>query len=130
MGQSSSGINYISGQVIDAAMKGHSKLGPGLLESAYAACLAYELRKRGLHVATQVPLPIIHDEVQIEAGYRIDMLVEHSVVVELKAIQKLAPIHGAQVLSYLRLSDRRVGLLINFHVVHLRHGIKREANMA
>ncbi|MEO7457937.1 MAG: GxxExxY protein [Gemmatimonadaceae bacterium] len=121
-------LDAVSGQVVDAAMRVHSALGPGLLESAYAACLAYELRDRGLTVRTQVPLPVVYRDVHVEAGYRIDLLVEEEVVAELKAITKLAPIHEAQLLSYLRLADKRVGLLINFHVSHLKDGIKRMVN--
>jgi GxxExxY protein len=120
--------NEVSGQVVDAAMKVHSALGPGLLESAYEACLAHELRKRGLQVQSQVVLPVIYDGVAIELGYRIDLLVEDVVIVELKVVEQLAPIHQAQLLSYLKLSKRQVGLLINFHVNHLRDGIKRMVN--
>jgi GxxExxY protein len=123
-------VNDISGQIVDAAMKVHSRLGPGLLESAYEACLAHELRKRRLRVRSQVPLAISYDEIQIEPGYRIDLLVEETVIVELKAVDKWLPIYEAQLLSYLKLSNYRVGLLINFHVQHLKHGIKRLANGA
>jgi len=118
----------ISGGVIAASMKVHSALGPGLLESAYEACLAHELRKRGHQVLLQIALPIEYDGVQIEAGYRIDMLVDDTVVVELKAVAKVIPIHEAQLMSYLKLSRRKVGLLINFHVLHLRDGITRMVN--
>ncbi len=121
-------LNDISGQVVDAAVKVHSALGPALLESAYEACLAHELRKRGLRVAVQVSLPINYDGLKLDAGYRIDLLVEEVVVVELKSVDALAPIHSAQLLSYLKLSDRRLGLLINFNVVHLKDGIKRLVN--
>ena len=121
-------INEISGQIIDAAMKVHSALGPGLLESAYEACLIHELRKRGLHVESQAPLPVTYDGLTLDVGYRIDLLVEQAVIVELKAIERIAPIHEAQLLSYLRLSKRQLGLLINFNVPHLREGIKRMVN--
>jgi GxxExxY protein len=121
-------INAISGEIIDAAMKVHSVLGPGLLESTYLACLAHELRSRSLVVAMQVPLPILYDGVCIRLGYRIDLLVENAVVVELKVATKLHPIHAAQLLSYLRLSNKKLGLLINFHVLHLKNGIKRLVN--
>ncbi len=121
-------INEISGAVVDAAMKVHSALGPGLLESAYEACLAHELRKRGLKVAVQAGLPVFYDGEAIDVGYRIDLLVSDSVIVELKAIDQLAPIHQAQLLTYLKLSGKKVGLLINFNVLHLRDGIKRMAN--
>ncbi len=117
--------NEISGEVIDAAMKIHSALGPGLLESGYAACLKHELIKRGLKVACEVPLPVIYDGVRLDAGYRLDLVVEDTVVVELKAIEALAPIHQAQIISYLKLSGKPIGLLINFHTLHLKDGIKR-----
>jgi len=121
-------IDWRTGQVVDGAIRVHSALGPGLLESAYEACLAHELRKRGLGVRTQVPLPIVYDGVRIDLGYRIDLLVDDAVVVELKAITRLHPIHEAQLLSYLKLSGHRVGLLINFHSLHLRDGIRRMVN--
>ena len=117
--------NEISGAVVDAAMKVHSALGPGLLESAYAACLKHELIKRGLKVACEVPLPIIYDGIKLEAGYRLDLVVEDTVVGELKAIEALAPIHQAQIISYLKLSGKPIGLLVNFHTLHLKDGIKR-----
>jgi GxxExxY protein len=112
--------NEISGQIIDAAMKVHTALGPGLLESAYHACLLYELRKRNLHVESQLTLPLRYDELILDAGYRIDLLVEHSVIVELKAVETILPVHEAQLLCYLRLSGRRLGLRINFNVPHLK----------
>ena len=118
-------INLRSGQVVDAAMRVHSLVGPGVLEGAYQACLAHELRRRGLSVRVQVPLPVEYDGVYIEVGYRADLIVDEVVIVELKAIAKLLPIHEAQVLSYLKLSGFRLGLLINFHVLHLKDGIKR-----
>ena len=121
-------INEITGQIVDAAMKVHTKLGPGLLESAYEACLAYELRQRGLQVATQVSLPISYEDVQLDAGYRIDLLVESQVIVELKAVEKMIPLYDAQLLSYLKLSGNKIGLLINFNVMRLKDGIKRMAN--
>jgi GxxExxY protein len=118
-------LNQISGQIVDAAMKVHTALGPGLLESAYEVCLAHELRKRDLQVFTQVTLPVVYDGVEIDAGYRLDLLVENAIIVELKAIAKVLPIHEAQLLSYLKLSGCKLGLLINFHVLHLKDGIKR-----
>ena len=121
-------INDVSGTVVDAAMRVHTALGPGLLESAYEACLQHELRKRGLNVQTQVPLPVSYDGIAIDAGYRVDLLVEDAVIVELKAVDKIAPIHEAQLLSYLKISGRRLGLLINFHTLHLKDGIKRMVN--
>lgn len=121
-------LNEISGKVVDAALKVHSRLGPGLLESAYEACLAYELHRRGLQVERQVPLPIEYEGIKVEVGYRIDLLVEGSIIVELKGVEKIHPIHRAQLLSYLRLSRKRVGLLFNFNVTHLRNGIERLIN--
>ncbi|MDQ6634603.1 MAG: GxxExxY protein [Gemmatimonadota bacterium] len=121
-------INVRSGQVVDAAMRVHSALGPGLLESAYESCLAYELRKRGLRVLAQVPLAVVYEGVRIELGYRVDLLVDDAVVIELKAMGKVLPVHEAQLLSYLRLNDYPVELLINFHELHLKDGIKRVVN--
>ena len=106
-------------------MKVHSVLGPGLLESAYQACLAHELRARGLNVAMQVGLPVIYEGQKLEVGYRIDLVVESRVVIEIKSVEAIHPIHQAQLLSYMRLSGMGVGLLINFNVLHLRDGIKR-----
>ena len=120
--------NTTSGVVVDSAMKVHSALGPGLLESAYHACLAHELRQRGVKVLTQVDLPVVYDGKRIDVGYRIDMLVDDSVVVELKTVKKVLRVHEAQLLSYLRLGGYRVGLLINFHVDRLKDGIRRMAN--
>lgn len=121
----SDGINRITGEIVDAAMKVHSALGPGLLESAYQGCLQFELVRRGMQVQAQVDLPIQFDGLYIEVGYRIDLLVESVIVVELKAVSELLPIHQAQLLSYLKLSKKPVGLLINFHTEHLKDGIKR-----
>jgi GxxExxY protein len=118
-------VNRITGAVVTAAMKVHSLLGPGLLESAYEACLAHELRKQGLRVTQQVGLPMIYDGERIDLGYRIDLIVEDLVIVEIKCVEAINPVHQAQILSYIRLSNRNVGLLINFHVAHLRDGIKR-----
>jgi len=117
--------NEISGAIVDAAMKVHSALGPGLLESAYTACLRHELIKRGLKVTSEVPVPVVYDGIRLEAGYKLDLLVEDTLVVELKAIEALAPIHQAQIISYLKLAGKPIGLLINFHSLHLKDGIKR-----
>lgn len=106
----------------------HRALGPGLLESAYEACLAYELRARDLFVETQVALPVTYREQRLDIGYRIDILVEQSLVLEIKAVETLAPIHRAQLLSYLKLSDKRLGLLINFNVPLIKSGIVRMVN--
>jgi GxxExxY protein len=118
-------VNQVSGAVVSSAMHVHAVLGPGLLESAYQACLAHELRKRGLAVASQVGLPVVFDGERIELGYRIDLIVEKLVIVEVKCAEAIHPVHQAQLLSYMRLSGIGVGLLINFHVAHLRDGIKR-----
>ena len=111
--------------VVDAAIKVHSILGPGLLESVYEKCLAHELKQRGLRVSTQIALPVYYEGVEIESGLRIDMLIENLVVLELKAVEQLLPVHEAQLLSYLRLSKRRVGFLLNFHVPLMKDGITR-----
>src|SRR5271157_3040629 len=118
-------VNQVSGAIVASAMHVHSVLGPGLLESAYQGCLAHELRKRGFEVSTQVGLPVVFDGEKIELGYRIDVVVENLVIVEIKSVDTLHPVHQAQLLSYMRLSGIGVGLLINFHVAHLRDGIKR-----
>ena len=118
----------LTGDIIDAAMKVHSALGPGLLEGAYEACLVYELRQRGRRVVTQVALPVFYDGIRIDVGYRIDLLVDDAIVVELKSVTKLLPIHDAQLLTYLKLSGHRIGLLLNFNVPHLKSGIRRLAN--
>ena len=114
-----------TGRIIDAAMKVHSALGPGLLESAYEACLLFELHRGGLQASSQVELPVVYENVKIDAGYRIDLLVEDLVVAEVKSVEKILPVHQAQLLSYLKLSGKPVGLLINFNVVHLKDGLKR-----
>jgi GxxExxY protein len=115
----------IARDVVDAAIKVHSALGPCLLESAYEVCLAHTLATRGRTVQTQVALPVIYEGVKLDAGYRIDLLVDGAVIVEVKSVEALAPIHDAQVLTYLRLSGRRLALLINFNVVLLKQGLKR-----
>jgi GxxExxY protein len=121
-------VNEVSGQVVDAAIKVHTALGPGLLESAYEACLMHELEKRGLKTERQVGLPVEYDGVRIDVGYRLDLLVDNQVIVELKAVERLTRVHEAQLLSYLKLGGIHVGLLINFNVVRLRDGIKRMVN--
>ena len=122
-------IDRVTAAIVDSAMKVHSSLGPGLLESVYGKCLKHELTKRGFKVESQLWLPVIYDGVQIdEGGYKIDLVVENAVVVELKVVEKILDIHKAQLLSYLKLADKRVGLLINFNVVHLREGIRRLVN--
>jgi GxxExxY protein len=121
-------VNSISGQVVDSAIAVHSALGPGLLESTYQACLAYELRKRGLNVLEEVGLPVVYDAQRLEIGYRIDLLVENLVIVEVKSVEGIAPIHRAQLLSYLKLSGKSLGLLLNFNVMLLKDGIVRMRN--
>lgn len=118
----------LTSEIIAAAIEVHRRLGPGLLESAYEACLAYELRKRGVKVLTQVGLPVIYDEVELEVGYRIDLLVEDTVIIELKAVEKVIALHEAQLISYLKLSGKKVGLLLNFNVAVLKDGITRRVN--
>ncbi|MBL0170426.1 MAG: GxxExxY protein [Gemmatimonadaceae bacterium] len=117
-----------SREIVDSAIKVHSAIGPGLLESAYLACLSYELRSRGCRVETQVALPVVYRQARLDAGYRIDMLVEGSVDVEIKAVTKLHAIHSAQLLSYLKLSGKKLGLLLNFHEVRMVNGIRRMVN--
>jgi GxxExxY protein len=121
-------VQEISHAVITAAMRVHLELGPGLLESAYTACLQHELMKAGLRSATQVGLPVVYDGVKSDLGYRIDLLVEDMVIVELKSVDAIAPVHQAQIISYLKLSGRSLGLLINFNVAHLKDGIRRFVN--
>jgi GxxExxY protein len=118
----------ISRAIITAAMKVHSELGPGLLESAYQACLQYELRQAGVRSDAQVGLPVVYRGAKLDIGYRIDLLVGDLVIVEIKSVEGVSPVHQAQVISYLKLSGRSIGLLINFNVVHLKDGIKRFVN--
>ena len=120
--------NAITREVIGAAMRVHTALGPGLLESAYRACLARELQLRGLRYETEVPVPVTYRGLTIPTAYRMDLLVEDVVIVETKALSRMTEQHEAQLLSHLRLSGQTLGLLINFHVRHLRHGIKRMVN--
>jgi len=121
-------INSITESIISAAIAVHRELGPGLLESAFEACLVYELIEHGLSVERQISVPVTYRGVKIDCGYRIDLLVEDKVVVELKAVERLEPIHEAQLLSYLKLSGYQIGLLINFNVRMLKQGIKRLVN--
>jgi GxxExxY protein len=117
--------NELTKQVIGAAIEVHRHLGPGLLESAYETCVAYELQQLGLSFERQKPLPLRYKEIQLDQGYRVDLLVERKVVVELKAVEQITPVHAAQVLSYLRFSGCEVGLLLNFNVKLLKNGIRR-----
>ena len=117
---------HITSRIIGGAMRVHSALGPGLLESAYRACVIQELTTQGLNLCCEWPLSIHYNGTEVDVGYRIDLLVEDVVVVELKAVERIIPVHEAQLLSYLKLSRRPVGLLINFNVLHLRDGICRK----
>lgn len=121
-------VNDVSGTIVDAAMRVHSALGPGLLESAYEGCLAFELIERGLSIQRPMELPVVYRGHRVDVGYRIDLLVETVVVVEIKSVERLIPIHEAQLLTYLKLSDKRLGLLLNFNVLRLKDGIKRMVN--
>ena len=122
-------LNGLSKRVLDAAFAVHTELGPGLLEASYFACLEYELRKRGMQVETEVNLPVIYDGHRLlDVGYRIDMLVEGELILEIKAIDAIAPVHRAQITGYLRHSKRRLGLLLNFNVASMRDGIVRVVN--
>ena len=121
-------VERVGREVVDGAIKVHRALGPGLLESAYQLCLAHELRKRGLRVETEVVLPVTYDGIQLDAGYRIDMLVEDTVIVENKTVENLLPIHQAQLLTYLKLRDCRLGFLLNWNVTLMKQGIKRMVN--
>ena len=120
--------NEIAKVVVDVAFLVHTRLGPGLLESVYKAVMAYELRKRGMTIETEVPIRVEWDEVKLEVGFRADLIVEQRVVVELKSIEQIAPVHKKQLLTYLRLTNCRLGLLINFNTELIRDGISRVAN--
>jgi GxxExxY protein len=120
--------NEISNRIIGAAIKVHTALGPGLLESAYKECLYYVLQKEGLKVEKEKPMPLVFEEVKLECGYRIDLLVENKVVIEIKSVEALNDVHLAQTLTYLKLGNYKLGLLVNFNVALLKHGIKRVAN--
>ncbi|GAP17534.1 GxxExxY protein [Levilinea saccharolytica] len=115
----------LTGKIIGAAIEVHRHLGPGLLETAYERCLAYELRSLGLHVDEQLLLPLVYKDLTVETAYRIDLLVENQVLVELKVVEQLTGVHEAQILTYLKLADRKIGLLINFNMKILKHGIRR-----
>ena len=121
-------INEVTEQIIGSAIDVHRALGPGLLESAYEACLAYELISRGLKIEQQRLLPVIYRDVKLDCGYRLDFVVEKVVVIELKAIEQILPVHKAQLLSYLKMSGLKAGLLINFHVKMLKDGVVRLVN--
>ncbi len=118
-------INQITEKIIGCAIEVHKNLGPGLLESAYEECLYYELKKAGLEVKKQLTLPLIYKEVKLDAGYRIDLLVENKVIIEIKSVDAIAEIHKAQLMTYMKLANIKVGLLINFNVIRLKDGIVR-----
>ena len=120
--------NRITEKIIGCAIEVHRNLGPGLLESAYEECLSYELKQTGLKFERQVPLPVVYKGINLECGYRMDIVVENLIVVELKAIEKILPVHEAQLLSYLKIHNKKIGLLINFHVPVLKSGLKRIVN--
>lgn len=122
-------LNGLAKNVLDAAYRVHTELGPGLLESAYTACLVYELQKAGIEVLTEVPVPLVYDNVKLpDVGFRIDILVADQLVIEVKSLETIAPVHVAQLVSYLRLADRRLGFLLNFNVPSMRQGIYRRVN--
>jgi GxxExxY protein len=120
--------NDLSGVIIGCGMRVHTALGPGLLESVYEECLCYELGKKGLNVGKQVPLPLIYEEVQLDCVYRLDLIVENKVIIEVKSVESINPIHSVQLLTYLKLANCKLGLILNFNVLHLKEGIKRVAN--
>lgn len=118
-------INDLTHEILDSAYKVHTALGPGLLESAYQACLCYELKKKGFKVESEKPLPLVYEEVKLDCGYRIDLLVDNRVIIELKTVEQFTEVHQAQILTYMKLSKIKYGLLINFNVKSLKDGIKR-----
>ena len=119
-------LNDLTEKIIGCAIKVHRVLGPGLLESAYEVCLAHEVRKAGLQIERQVSLPVVYDGIKLDAGYILDIVVEDAIILELKAVETLLPIHEAQLLTYLKLTGKKLGLLINFNVALLKNGIKRK----
>jgi GxxExxY protein len=120
--------NEIATQIVDAAFKIHTRLGPGLFESVYEAVMAEELTRRGLHVVTQQAIPVVYENVKLEIGFRADLIVEGKVIIEIKSVDAIAPVHKKQLLTYLRLTDKRLGLLINFNVDLIKDGISRVVN--
>jgi GxxExxY protein len=120
--------NAIAKEIVDAAFRIHTTLGPGLLESVYNTVLAHELSRRGLHTVQQQPIPVVYENMRIDAGYRADLVVEDKVIVEIKSVEVIAPVHKKQLLTYLRLADKRLGLLINFNVALIKDGITRIVN--
>ena len=120
--------NEIAKEIVDAAYQIHRQLGPGLLESVYEAVMAYELEKRGLKLVRQKPIPIIYEKIHLQEGFRADIIVENKVIIELKSVENLAPVHKKQLLTYLRLTNKKLGLLINFNTELIKDGITRIAN--
>lgn len=120
--------NFLSNKIIGCAMEVHTQLGPGLLESAYRECLYFELISQGFDVRKEMPMPIIYKDVKLDHGYRMDLLVENKVVIEIKTVEVLNEVHTAQILTYLKLGNYKLGLLLNFHVSYLKNGIKRIIN--
>ncbi|HTX39242.1 MAG TPA: GxxExxY protein [Bryobacteraceae bacterium] len=120
--------NAIAKEIVDAAFRIHSALGPGLLESVYNTVLAFELDRRGLHTTRQQPIPVVYETIRIDIGFRADLIVEDKVIIEIKSVELLAPVHKKQLLTYLRLADKRLGLLINFNVALIKNGITRIVN--
>jgi len=118
----------VTGRIVEAALKVHTAIGPGVLESVYKTCMAHELRSRGLKALTEVALPVVYEGIRMDSGYRIDLFVEDMVIVELKCAEALLPIHKAQLLTYLRLANKPIGVLLNFNVLHMREGIRRILN--
>lgn len=118
-------LNQITSEIIGAAIEVHKHLGPGMLESSYEECLCYELSERGLNFERQKPIPVVYKEVKLECGYRADLIVENQVVVELKSVEGILPVHEAQILTYLKFAQKKIGLLINFNVTVLKNGIRR-----
>ena len=121
-------LERLATELVDAAFTVHSALGPGLLESAYQACLVHELRRRGLSVQCEVPLPVYYAGLAIDAGYRVDMILENHIIIENKSMRTLTPVHISQLLTYLKLADKRLGFLINWNVPRIKDGIKRLVN--
>ena len=126
--QNKESLDEITRRIIGAAIEVHRHLGPGLLESAYESCLVFELKRLELKLEEQKPLPVIYKDAKLDCGYRLDLVVENEIIIEIKAVEKLLPIHEAQLLSYLRLANKKVGLIINFHVAVLKNGLKRIVN--
>lgn len=120
--------NQISNLIIGSAIEVHKQLGPGLLESAYETCLEYELNKKRLYVLRQIPMPIVYKDIKLEYGYRMDLLINNKVVIEVKSLEAITPVHEAQLLTYLKLGEYKLGLILNFHVKMMKNGIKRMVN--